>query len=429
MSNRSIGRAAERWLISSGDERRLLLCHGGHAASNGAVNVAFAATFMLSTSDHDAGSLTGFLVFALLPFALLAPMVGSLSERFDLGSVRTLRNGYKARIAVLLALMVALASGPADVVVYPLTLALLSLQKLHTVTVYSSVPLLHRRRGSLLDANARVTRMATAGSLVGAVIGSMAAYTLAGPGAIAIAAAIAAVSMRLVPVQGFGHHRTDRIAVQTSTPGAVVASGAAFALVKMAIGALVIVLGSAAASGEHHGRIIAVAALVAYTIGGSVGTVVVPRLAQVVLLPTAMLAAAMLAASTAAVGALWLPEVLIPTMAAFVGLLGSVAHQHRDHVFQDTVPCHQLRPTFARWDGAGQVAWVLGAVTSTLGGLLLVDAVRLTGTVALASALVAVALPQRRHADDLTFGPVAPSGAIADGIRAHTALPGVPVAA
>jgi MFS family permease len=139
-----------------------------------------------------------------------------------------------------------------------------------------------------------------------------------------------------------------------------------------------------------------VAALAAYTIGGGIGTAVAPRVARVIGLPAAMLAAAMLAAMTAAIGTLWLPGMLIPAMTACVGLLGSLAHQHRDHVFQDTVPCHQLRRTFAQWDGAGQVAWVLGAVASTFGGLLLVDAVRLTGTVALASALVAVALPQRR---------------------------------
>lgn len=399
MSKRSSGRATERWLLSSGDERRLLLCHGGHAASNSAVNIAFATTFIVSTTDRDARSLTEFLIFALLPFALLAPAVGVLAERFALCAGRTLRNGYRARIAVLLALMVALLSGSVDMAVYPLVLLLMMLQKLHTVTVYSSVPLLRRRIGSLLDSNARVTRMATAGSLVGAITGSIAAYAFAGSGAIAVAMGLAIAAMRLVPDDGFMPHRTVRIETQGGNAGAVVASGAAFALVKLAIGAMVITLGSAAANSEHDGRVVAAAALLAYAVGGGVGTVVVPRLAQIVSIPTAMSGAATVAAMAAvaaAAGAAWQSDVLVPTMSAFIGLLGSFAHQHRDHVIGDTVPCRLLRRTFAQWDGVGQLAWVAGAVLCTFTDMTLTEVVGFAAAVGLVSALVAVVVPQRR---------------------------------
>lgn len=355
---------ARRWLLSTGAERQLVLAHAGHTATNATANVALVTVVAFGARDGG-HSLALFLGFTLLPFAILAPIIDMATRTWRAPAGVQLRVGLSARAVVLFVIWVLLRS----MFLYPLILLVLILQKIHTVTVYSAVPRLSQRRGDLVAANARLTRMAAVGSGVGAALGMVISALASARWSMLAATAMCVVASRCVPVAALADDAQPR--VEVGGPTGEQALSARFeawpsVVCKFVVGALMFALAAAMAGRHGSGRLAVMASVAACGVGGACGTLLGPFAAVRFGLGRALswcavsAMAVMLAAGF--VGVEW----VLPPAVAFVGMTGSLARQHRDVEFQQRLPALAVRPAFARWDALSQAAWVLGAGVVTV---------------------------------------------------------------
>src|SRR5690606_27215455 len=116
---RSIGRATRRLTHANGADRtglgRLIELTAGHSAGDTLVTVARASTVFCGVPVGEArGPAALYLVITMLPFALLAPFVGPILDRFRSGRRYVMAGTLFGR--GLLGVAMAAAVGPPDLV-------------------------------------------------------------------------------------------------------------------------------------------------------------------------------------------------------------------------------------------------------------------------------------------------------------------------
>ena len=154
---------------------RLLELHAFNTAGDAAVAISLAGTLFFTVPTGEAtGQVALFLVLTMLPFAVVAPLIGPFLDRF--------RRGRRWAIGVTLAIrafccwVLAGAVADASPAFYFAALGCLVSSKAYGVTRASAVPRLLPETFTLVKANSRISLTGTGAAAISAPIAGGAAY-------------------------------------------------------------------------------------------------------------------------------------------------------------------------------------------------------------------------------------------------------------
>ncbi len=165
---------------------RLVELHAFNTAGDAAVAIALAGTLFFTVPTDDAtGQVALFLVLTMLPFAIVAPLIGPFLDRF--------RRGRRWAIGATLALrafccwVLAGAVLDASPTFYLAALGCLVSSKAYGVTKASAVPRLLPNEFTLVKANSRISLTGTAAAVISAPL-AVGAAAIGAPWALRYAA-------------------------------------------------------------------------------------------------------------------------------------------------------------------------------------------------------------------------------------------------
>jgi MFS family permease len=151
---------------------RLIELHGVNTAGDAMVAVALANTLFFSVPAGEArGRVALYLLITMAPFAVMAPIIGPLLDRFRHGRRWSIALTMLAR--AFLAWVLAGAVGDESFSLYPAAFGCLVASKAYGVTRSATVPRLLPEGGTLVGVNSRI-------SLAGIVSGAFGAGLAAG---------------------------------------------------------------------------------------------------------------------------------------------------------------------------------------------------------------------------------------------------------
>ncbi|MEV6317430.1 MFS transporter [Streptomyces sp. NPDC051776] len=135
---------------------KLIELHAVNGAGDMLVTIALASTVFFSVPTEEArGRVALYLAITLAPFALLAPVIGPVLDRFPHGRRLAMAGSMLARALLALALSNAVSTGGIEL--YPEALGVLVASKAYGVVRSAVVPRLLPPRFALVKANSRVT--------------------------------------------------------------------------------------------------------------------------------------------------------------------------------------------------------------------------------------------------------------------------------
>ncbi|UYM06707.1 MFS transporter [Solicola gregarius] len=145
---------------------RLLELHAFNTGGDAAVAVALAGTLFFAGATSEARSdVAWFLLLTMVPFAIVAPLIGPFLDRFRRGR----RWAIGATMAIRAFCCWILAGAVADestATLYPAALGVLVASKAYGVTRASAVPRLLPPQITLVKANSRISLTGTAGAML-----------------------------------------------------------------------------------------------------------------------------------------------------------------------------------------------------------------------------------------------------------------------
>ncbi len=147
---------------------RLIELHAFNGAGDAAVAISLAGTlFFQVPTDQARGQVALFLGLTMLPFAIVAPLIGPFLDRFSHG--RRWAIGATMAIRAFLCWVLAGAIGSGDTVaLFPAALGVLVASKAYGVTRAAAVPRVLPEQLSLVKANSRISLASVAGAAVSA---------------------------------------------------------------------------------------------------------------------------------------------------------------------------------------------------------------------------------------------------------------------
>lgn len=153
---------------------RLLELHAFNTAGDAAVAVALAGTLFFQVPTGEArGQVALFLGLTMLPFAIVAPLIGPFLDRFRRG--RRWAIGSTMAIRAFCCWALAGAVSAQSVWLFPAALGVLVSSKAYGVTRASAVPRLLPTGFTLVKANSRISLTGTAGAAASAPIAALGA--------------------------------------------------------------------------------------------------------------------------------------------------------------------------------------------------------------------------------------------------------------
>ena len=176
-------RRVRRWNRSAGAGASglaaLVETHSLQSAGDATVAVALAGSLFFSVPTHEARSRVAlYLLITMLPFAVVAPVLGPALDRFRRGRRIALAVTMAARAVLALAIGHSLAHHPSvaqTLTLYPAALGVLVASKAYGIARSAAVPRLVPAGMTLVQANARLT---LAGVIAPAVAGTFAVAVL-----------------------------------------------------------------------------------------------------------------------------------------------------------------------------------------------------------------------------------------------------------
>jgi MFS family permease len=366
---------------------KVIELHGVSAAGDALVLVALANTVFFAVPVGEARSRVAlYLLVTMLPFSLMAPVVGPLLDRFRHGRRYALALTLVSRAFLAWVMAGAVAGGKEAFALYPAAFGHLVASKAYGVTRAAAIPRVQPRTLSLVTANSRVLLGGIVAVALATPIG--AGLTRIGPEwglrlafvVFAVGTGLAlALPRRVDSAAGEMHARLssdepqDRRTRWSIGPQVVLGLRAVAAL-RAFTGFLTLFLAFALRTDPITDSmpLLGVIALVAgaaglgNTIGTSLGAVLRRLRPEVV--ATAMVALAAVGALVGALGYGLLP-VLVTGLAA--GLASALGKLSLDALVQREVPETVRTSAFARSETVLQLAWVVGGglgIVLPLGG-------------------------------------------------------------
>ncbi|GAA4709713.1 MFS transporter [Nocardioides conyzicola] len=175
---RQARRAAEAQGAGESGLSRLIQMHFFNTAGDAAVAISLAGTLFFTVPSGEArGQVALFLGLTMLPFAIVAPLIGPFLDRFAHG--RRWAIGATMAIRAFLVWVLAGAVVTDSPWLFPAALGVLVASKAYGVTRAAAVPRLLPRDFTLVKANGRVSMSGIVGVAVSAPLAGLA--SLAGP--------------------------------------------------------------------------------------------------------------------------------------------------------------------------------------------------------------------------------------------------------
>lgn len=155
---------------------RLLELHAVNTGGDAAVAVALAGTLFFAGATSEARSdVAWFLLLTMLPFAIVAPLIGPFLDRFRRGRRWAIGATMAIRAFCCWILADAVATD-ATTTLYPAALGVLVSSKAYGVTRASAVPRLLPPDITLVKANSRISLTGTAGAVLSGPLAAGTAY-------------------------------------------------------------------------------------------------------------------------------------------------------------------------------------------------------------------------------------------------------------
>lgn len=348
---------------------RLIEVHALSNAGDAAVTVGLAGTLFVSAQPGEAkGHVVLFLVLTMLPFAVVAPLVGPLLDRYRHG--RRWAMGATLALRGFLCWVLADAIERGSVAQFPAALAILVSSKAYIVTRSSATPRLLPEGMTLVRANSRMSLAGVTGATIGGPLAGGAAALLGETWAFRAAFVffvIGTVLAILLPadVDSERHEGAGR-APKLRIPPQVVAALRSNAGLRWISGFLTMFMAFLMKTHPLPGwegrattllAIVIGAAAVGNALGSVAGAVVRALAPRVVILGCLITDAA--AVAVAAVHFTLTTAVIVGLVAGLGQALGKLA---LDTLIQDHLADAVRTSAFARSETVLQLAWVLGGI-------------------------------------------------------------------
>ena len=348
---------------------RLLELHAFNAAGDSAVAISLAGTlFFQVPTDQARGQVALFLGLTMLPFAVVAPLVGPVLDRFGHG--RRWAVGATMAVRAFLCWVLAGAVAGDSAGLFPAALGVLVASKAYGVTRAAAVPRVAPESLGLVGTNSRISLAGITGAAVSAPLALLASlagsqWSLRYAFAVFVVATVLAV---LLPARVDSSHgeQTAQLGGETSArvPAVVVRALRCNAGLRLLSGFLTLYMAfllRAEPFPAFEGRealllgLVIGAAGLGNTIGIALGTLLRSLRAESVVV------VALVAAATAAVVAAVLyslPVVVLLGLTA--GVAQSLGKLSLDALIQERVPDRTRSSAFARSETLLQLSWVAG---------------------------------------------------------------------
>ncbi len=174
----AVGQARRAAGAQGADEsglNRLIYLHAANAAGDAAVAISLATTVFFAGATSEArGQVALFLALTMVPFAIVAPLIGPFLDRFSHG--RRWAIGATFAIRGFLCWVLAGAVAADSALLYPAALGVLVSSKAYGVTRAAAIPRLLPAGVTLVKANGRVSLAGLVGAGLSAPLAGAAAY-------------------------------------------------------------------------------------------------------------------------------------------------------------------------------------------------------------------------------------------------------------
>ncbi|WP_265444012.1 MFS transporter [Flexivirga meconopsidis] len=358
---------------------RLIQVHAFSSAGDAAVAIGLAGTVFFSVSSAQAkGQVLLFLCLTMLPFAIVAPLIGPLLDRFRHG--RRWAIGATLAIRAFLCWVLAQAVDDGSAWLFPVALCVLVSSKAYLVTRSAAAPRLLPEQLTLVKANGRLSLAGVVGAGVAGALAGAASAVGGASWALRVAAllfAVGTVLAILLPPRvdsSVGEKPAPLVGLATGAASsrgigpAVVTALRANTGLRWLSGFLTIFLAFLVRTHPFPGwedrKTLALALVLgAAGVGNSVGTVMGAALKiaspRVIVLATLVADAVMVV--IAAVHFSVVTAVAVGFVAGVGQQLGKLA---LDSQIQDTVPEHMRTSVFGRSETLLQLSWVIGGIVA-----------------------------------------------------------------
>lgn len=377
------GRRVGAWNRSRGAGEsglaRLVEVHALQLAGDAFVTVALAGSLFFSVSPSTARSRIGlYLLIAMAPFAVIAPVLGPVLDRFQHGRRFALAATMLTRATLALVIGHALAgkhlTTTEALALYPAAFGVLVAQKTYAIVRSATVPRVLPRELTLVQANSRMTMVGVIGPFAAALVAL--AITKAGGHqfALRIGALVyvsAAVLTLTLPRRADGGrevranegHLRFASPLKLGQPDAVVAEMLRSAAALRWLGGFLLFYGAFVVQEHSIGGMPKAVSLSALAIGlgagNFTGTVIGARIATFNATRLAVLLL-LITAATTAFTALDFGLLSVFAVAVISAATAGITKLGLDATIQQRVDDSVRTSTFARSETTMQLAWVVG---------------------------------------------------------------------
>lgn len=352
---------------------RLIYLQATNAAGDAAVTISLATTVFFAGATSDArGQVALFLGLTMLPFAIVAPLIGPFLDRFSHGR----RWAIGATFAIRAFLCWVLAGAVADdsALLYPAALGVLVASKAYGVTRAAAVPRLVPEGITLVKANGRVSLAGLVGGAISAPLAGGAAllgaqWSLRYAFLVFILGTIAAILLPAKVDSSEGEQQVTLRKESGGRRGTQIPPAVAYALranlgPRFVNGFLTMYMAFLLRDEPLEGWEDRQAILLGIVVGGAAaGNALGIFLASILkkINPKVTVTLALVAdAGILLAGTLFYGLLLLALLGLVAGLAQSLAKVSLDSTIQSGVPVHVQASAFARSDTTLQLAWVVG---------------------------------------------------------------------
>jgi len=348
---------------------RLIELHAFNAAGDAAVAISLAGTLFFANPGEARDQVALFLGLTMLPFAIVAPLIGPFLDRFSHG--RRWAIGSTMAIRAFLVWLMADAVASQSVLMYPTALGCLVASKAYGVTRAATVPRLLPPALTLVKANSRISLAGVVGAAVSAPMAGLAStfgsqWTLRYAFVVFAGATILAI---LLPAQADASTGEQEVSLRGRRSRLQLPGGVVFALrcnagLRMVSGFLTMYLAfllrqHPLPGWEDRTTLLMGLVIGAAGLGNTIGIALASTLRR--LNPTTVVVVALVADSVAAVVAAvfygLVAAVLLGLTAGVAQAMGKLA---LDATIQRDVPESHRTSAFARSETLLQLSWVIG---------------------------------------------------------------------
>jgi MFS family permease len=351
---------------------RLIELHAFNAAGDAAIAISLAGTLFFANPGEARGQVALFLGLTMLPFAVVAPLIGPFLDRFSHG--RRWAIGATMAIRAFLVWLMADAVASQSVLMYPTALGCLVASKAYGVTRAATVPRLLPPELTLVKANSRISLAGVVGAAVSAPMAGLAStfgsqWTLRYAFVVFAGATILAI---LLPARADASAGEQEVSLGGRRRKLPLAGDVVFALrcnagLRMVSGFLTMYLAfllrqHPLPGWEHRTTLLMGLVIGAAGLGNTVGIAVASILRR--LNPMVVVVVALVADAAAAVAAaLFYGLVAAIALGMTAGVSQAMGKLALDATIQRDVPESHRTSAFARSETLLQLSWVIGGFT------------------------------------------------------------------